>query len=233
MHKREDLECKMIKFWGGGRKGGNAACVTAFICMVTDGGLYPYMDDLLKLDACWSPMTPGLPQTMNDIHSPLDWREWDQLLQSHPDQRFRSYIAEGLRQGFRVGFNHGSELRRASRNMPSVTAHPEVIRDYLATECSEGRVLGPLDAEHFPQVHTSRFGVIPKSITGKWRIIVDLSSPLRASVNDGVDENLCSLSYASVWDAARGVLDKGAGALMAKVDSTRIATSRYTQQTAY
>jgi len=203
-----------IKGKGEGEKGG----LTVSICMATDEGLYPYMEQLLKLDACRPQKTSGLPQPMNSIHTPLDRREWDWLLQRHPDQRFRSYIVEGLREGFRVGFNHSSELRRVSRNMPSATAHPEVISDYLATECSEGRVIGPLHPEQFPQVHISRFGVIPKGTTGKWRLIIDLSSPSGASVNDGVDENLCSLSYTSVWDAARGVLGKGAGALMAKVD---------------
>ena len=45
------------------------------------------------------------------------------------------------------------------------------------TECSEWRVLGQLDPECFPKVHISRFGVIPKGNSGKWRLIVDLSSP--------------------------------------------------------
>ena len=45
-----------------------------------------------------------------------------------------------------------------------------------------------------------------------------LSSPAGASVNDGVEKKLCSLSYVRIWDAARGVAERGPGALMAKVD---------------
>lgn len=70
----------------------------------------------------------------------------------------------------------------------------------------------------FPQVHTSRFGVIPKGSTGKWRLILDMSSPEGLSVNDGIQEALCSLSYVSVEDATKGVVAKGRGALLAKVD---------------
>ncbi len=102
--------------------------------------------------------------------------------------------------------------------MQSALQRPEVIREYLARECAEGRVLGPLDQSQFSMVHTSRFGVIPKGSTGKWRLILDLSSPQGHSVNDGIQESLCSLSYVSVDDAVYAVREKGRGALLAKVD---------------
>ena len=47
---------------------------------------------------------------------------------------------------------------------------------------------------------------------------MDLSSPEGASVNDGINEALCSLSYIGVDDAAKEVLRQGQGALLAKVD---------------
>ena len=43
---------------------------------------------------------------------------------------------------------------------------------------------------------------LPKSHQpGKWRLIVDLSHPSGASINDGIEPKLCSLSYASVDNA--------------------------------
>ena len=58
-------------------------------------------------------------------------------------------------------------------------------------------------------------GVIPKKHQpGKWRLIVDLSSPSGASVNDFIDPSLCSLTYASVDDAAEFVLRSGRGTLL-------------------
>ena len=50
----------------------------------------------------------------------------------------------------------------------SALEQPQVIRDYLAIKGSEGCVLGLLDLSALPQVHISRFGVIPKDKTGKW-----------------------------------------------------------------
>ncbi len=92
------------------------------------------------------------------------------------------------------------------------------MREYLLKECAEGRVIGPVEPALLPMVHTSRFGVIPKGTSGKWRLIVDLSSPEGNSVNDGISESLCSLTYVSVDDAARAVVEKGVGAQLANID---------------
>jgi len=80
--------------------------------------------------------------------------------------------------------------------MLSALEHPEVVQKYLQEECQMGRVLGPFDLGELPGVHVSKFGVIPKSNQpGKWRLILDLSSPNGASVNDGIQKELCSLQY--------------------------------------
>lgn len=98
------------------------------------GQTYQYMDDLRQLDACVPQAASRLPQAMVAVLTPLVWREWDRLLKRHPEQQFRSYIVEGIRTGFRVGFNYNTVLQSATQNMPSASAHPEVIREYLATE---------------------------------------------------------------------------------------------------
>ena len=150
---------------------------------------------------------------------PLDWSTWAACLESHPDQEFAAYVVQGLKDGFRIGFDYANRtVKKASRNMASALDHPEVVRQYLARECSEGRVLGPLDPDQFPTTHVSRFGVIPKRTTGQWRLIVDLSSPEGGSVNDGIEEVICSLSYVSIDDAVRAIREKGRGAMLAKVD---------------
>ena len=91
-----------------------------------------------------------------------------------------------------------------------------MTRDYLSRECAEGRVLGPLDPGLYLRVQVNRFGVIPKGSTSKWRLIVDLSAPEGHSVNDGIREDWCSLSYVTVDDAVAAVrqrCDRGAMAL--------------------
>ena len=68
-------------------------------------------------------------------------------------------------------------------------------------------------------MHINWVGVIPKGHTpGKWRLITELSFPPGASVNDGVNPTLCSLSYVSVDTVARTAASLGTGALMVKVD---------------
>ena len=79
-------------------------------------------------------------------------------------------------------------------------------------------MLGVFDRHQFPMVQVSPFGVIRKSELGKWRLILELSSPEGFSVNDGVDKHLCSLSYLSVDEVAERVVEVGKGALLAKFD---------------
>ena len=69
--------------------------------------------------------------------------------------------------------------------------HAKVVDEYLANKVSHGRVAGPFDA---PPLHISSFGVIPKrGQPGKWRLIVELSSPGESSVNDGINPDQFSL----------------------------------------
>ena len=102
--------------------------------------------------------------------------------------------------------------------MKSAMDNPQVVTQYLESECRAGRVVGPLSIEEFPFVHISRFGVIPKSTPGKWRLIVDMSSPEGGSINNGIQETVCSLSYATVEDATQGIVNYGMGAFLIKID---------------
>ena len=62
-------------------------------------------------------------------------------------------------------------------------------------------------------------GVVPKGHTlGKWRMITNLSFPDGASVNDGIDPQLCSLQYTTVDRVARAAQCLGRWALLAKID---------------
>ena len=107
--------------------------------------------------------------------------------------------------------------------MKSAMEHSDVIQDYLTKECSEGRIVGPLSLDSFPQVQVSCFGVIPKSSPGKWHLILDLSSPEGLSVNDGINPDWCSLSYVTVEDAARRIA-KLKGALGYQMSILRVHT---------
>ena len=154
------------------------------------------------------------------INTPLRVSEWAWALLAHLDQAFTRYVCSGLNEGFRIGFQRGLPLRPAGKNMQSAQEHPAVVEEHLQNELSRGRMLGPFTrSDPLPPLHINRFGVIPKGHnTAKWRLITDLSFPMRASVNDGIDPVLCSLSYESVDKIASLVLQLGVGSLMAKVD---------------
>ncbi len=150
--------------------------VVFYMANVIGADPYVGMEDLLEIDSCRPSCPIRLPQGMEVVISPLNWRVWERALARHPDNRFRKYIVEGIRNGFRVGFDYWVGVRVSLTNMASAREHPEVVDEYLAEECSSGRVLGPLNPEEWPFIHTSRFGVIPKGKPkeGRRRLIVDL-----------------------------------------------------------
>ena len=57
-----------------------------------------------------------------------------------------------------------------------------------------------------PSAHKFIWDYPPKNIPGKWRLTADLSSPGGMSINDGILEELCSLSYVGVEEAVKGIL---------------------------
>ena len=80
--------------------------------------------------------------------------------------------------------------------------------------------MGPGDLAQAPKgTQTSPFGVIPKSgQPGRWRLIVDLSSPEGRSVNGGIEPELCSLHYLRLDEVVRQIALRGRGTRLAKMD---------------
>ena len=179
-----------------------------------------YMDDLLALDS-FRP-NKGIPPLAHPVlasRPPLPVEAWRYYLCNHPDKRFAEYILRGLSDGFRIGFDRSHRTRPSSRNMKSAYDNKAVVSRYIADETQCGRLIRfPATPPWLSCVHLSPFGVIPKKGTNKWRLIVDLSSPHDASVNDGIDPSLTSIRYSSIDDAVRIVQELGNGSLMAKLD---------------
>lgn len=151
--------------------------------------------------------------------SPLCATRFALELQQHPNQALVSEVLQGLLQGFRLGFNPGFSLRSAKKNKASAYQHPEIVDAYLANEVALGRVAGPFHSPPLPNLHINSFGVIPKKgQPNKWRLILDMSSPLGSSVNEGINPNDYPLQYIRVDDIIKMVSKFGQGALMAKFD---------------
>jgi len=186
--------------------------------------LYPYTQQLLLLHACDNSVAgkPKLPEKLCRIISPTNPSYWRAGLVGHPDKAFVSFITEGLANGFRVGYDHTrSKLKSANTNLISAAQHPEIVSEYISQELAAGHLaeLGPYHLAAQCGVQISPMGVIPKKgKPNKWRLIMDLSSPIGASANDGIVKDLCSFHYASITEAATRIMELGPGALMAKMD---------------
>ena len=132
---------------------------------------YAYNSDLLQLDE-QRPHTPSplIHGILSRIKTPLQWQEWDKSLLHHPDQQFRSYIVNGIHYGFQVGFNYSQTCQRSKNNLPSCREQPQVINNYLAVECAEGRVLGLLEPNNLPHqsywCHTKEY---PREMVTNYR----------------------------------------------------------------
>ena len=104
--------------------------------------------------------------------------------------------------------------------MKSAYENPQVISAYIESEIMKSRMVGTvIDADTANAIHTWPFGAIPKQHQpGKWRLIVNLSSPKSISVNDGINQQLCSLQYTGIDAAVQIILRLGKSCMLAKLD---------------
>ncbi len=180
--------------------------------------MHPHTANLICLSCCRPPSRCTIPE-LRTVSTQLKVDAWEILLSDYPDKAYVHYIIQGLRDGFRIGFQWDSRLTSAVCNMHSTRLRPAAISGYIADELSKGCMLGPFPLTWRERVHVNRFGLIPKGHnTGKYRLITDLSYPNRGSVNDGISPLLTSLSYVTVDDITRMAQQMGRGSLLAKMD---------------
>ena len=182
---------------------------------MTNHNQYRYMEDLLLLDTC-RPTQEELKVPFK-ASSPLNFLVWARLLENHLDARFTNYILKGIQEGFRIGFDRHNILDSSHGNMPCKV--PSLISEYLQREVSLGRMIKLPPNFQPPGIHTSPLGIVPKkNKPGKWRLIMDLSSPEKSGVSDRISQTLSSLSYVSVDQLSALVLQAGRGAFLTKAD---------------
>ena len=151
--------------------------------------------------------------------SPLNYYFWNLLLSNY-DYQDKQWLLRGLRFGFDIGTSDGV-LKSATRNCLSASTQPHIITNYLQEETDFGTMLGPLDVPPYSDLHINRFGVIPKSTPGTFRLITDLSFPRNCSVNDLIPDSQAEVSYTGIPEAIDLIMPLGKGALLAKFDIRR------------
>ena len=90
-----------------------------------------------------------------------------------------------------------------------------MVDRYTEWEVYLALIIGLADPKELLTAQISCFGVIPKNHQpGKWRLIVDLSHPEGASINEGIEPELCNMRYTSVDEAVARVCALGARAYL-------------------
>ena len=117
--------------------------------------------------------------------------------------------------GFPGRFRYQSHsCARAKVNMKSASDNLEVVDRYIEREVQVRVNHRPGRSQGVAYNPDSCFGVIPKN--HKWRLLEDLSHPEGASINEGIELELCTMRHTSVDEAMARVCALGARAQLAK-----------------
>ena len=167
-------------------------------------GSYAYLNNLLSLEATSGPATH-----FNRVVEFLPLHKWEPF----PDQCFAAFMRRSISSGFRLGFNPASPLRASKSNSPSATSLSAKVDEYLRDEVEAGNLNRVAES---PSIHISPIGFIPNiNKPGRYRLIVNLSAPEGASVNNGISSVASSFHYITVRETARMIPQ---GAFLAKID---------------
>ncbi|MES9881803.1 MAG: reverse transcriptase domain-containing protein [Sedimenticola sp.] len=131
----------------------------------------------------------------------------------------KAYLLEGFCHGFHIGFS-GERVPQDSPNLQTAVANPEIVDKKLRIESEAGRIAGPFDTLPLHNLKVSPLGIVPKRLQGEFRMIHHLSYPRGkcSAVNDGIEKDQTSVTYANIEDAILLLKQFGRGAYMSKTD---------------
>lgn len=169
----------------------------------------------------------GLPNMLGArqrVPSLLNHQVWRAAATGHPDDQL---VLDGLEFGFPLQYV-GPPLDRENRpSHPSADAHMDHVRRYIDIETNNNALLGPFTRPPFKQwFNISPIMTRPKSESNKRRIIVDMSFPPGANVNDHVHKNVIfgvqhTHNLPTVQDTVRVIQAKNFRVLLATLDIER------------
>ena len=127
---------------------------------------------------------------------------------------------------FPLDFNRNCDLKCDKGNHKSALEYPGDVDAYIAEELEYGAILGPFEVPPINANHSSPFMTRAKPNSDRRRVIIDLSWPLGASVNAGIDKNSYlgsnfGLTFPTVDDFTGELRKLGRGAFLYKVDVSR------------
>ena len=129
--------------------------------------------------------------------------------------------------GFPISIRDSESLTDLNTmNHFSAKQHHEAVSSYLAKEGHLGLIIGPIHKAHHFAIYCSPLLTRPKDID-KRRVILDLSYPKGASLNDQVDRSLFdasafTLKLPTVDDVVKKINKHGDDVTLSKIDVARV-----------
>ena len=158
------------------------------------------------------------------VSTPINIPRLDHELQQHPNRRFVTFLLAGLRIGFHTGIQHIPKSIHEGQNLRSARKSPDIVSKVLSEEVEKGFLIGPFHSSPFPVYRISPLGLVFGKYSEKPRLILDLSWPHDtsqvSSINDLIDKDECSLTYATIDDAIQSILLTGRNSFLCKCDIT-------------
>ena len=147
---------------------------------------------------------------------------WARYLQDYSDTNLVDFLAYG----WPINFDRNMPLQSTFVCHPSAKQHSTDIDFYIATEIACVALAGPFEGPPVTCFHASPLMTRPKKDTDKRRVIVDLSWPDGASVNDGISRQVyldgpANTTLPTVDYMEGRILQLGPGAYLYKTDLAR------------
>ena len=147
---------------------------------------------------------------------------WEKYLHDYTDRNLVDFLAYG----WPVNHDRTSPLLSTPVNHPSATQHSKHVEFYIDTEMGFRALLGPFTCPPVDNFHVSPLMTRPKKDSDNRRVIVDLSWPEGAAVNDGIPEHWyidgqATITLPTVEYMEQRLLQLGPGAFLYKTDLAR------------
>lgn len=167
---------------------------------------------------------PNMLEAKIPVPSLLKLDVWRAIATGHPDDHI---VLDGITYGFPIQYT-GPKLDRENKVAhSSATKFMTHVRSYVQKECENLAMMGPYTVPPFvPWTNISPLMSRPKGDSTKRRIIVDLSYPPGANVNDFVFKNVLfglprAHTLPTVAHAVEAIKEKGFDVLIATLDIER------------
>ena len=137
---------------------------------------------------------------------------------------YEPVVAEYLVSGFHCGFRLGCQdipppNAGLVQNLKSAFQFADIVDEKVQSELAKHRIMGPYSSPpSFPDFRVSPLGVVPKKVSGEFRMIHHLSYPRNYSVNDLIPREFSTVQYASIYDAIKFIKQAPSTVYLAKVD---------------